>query len=278
MKHQTIQIWEGFHYDGKQEGFSPRLDTYLPEGTKVRPAILVLPGGGYRTNSPREAEQIALQFNAAGFHAFVLWYSVYPNKHPQPLRDVARAITLIRQHAEEWLVDPQNIAVCGFSAGGHLAASSGTLWNSDFVKNVPGIDVKKTRPDALVLSYPVITSGSFAHQGSFESLLADEETGVLDPELKKFLSLEERVAEDTPPTFLWHTFKDSSVPVENSLLFAKALRAHGVPFEMHIYPDGPHGLSLATAATADREEHINSHVASWMGLCVEWLKLTFGCS
>jgi acetyl esterase/lipase len=230
---------------------------------------LVLPGGGYFFTSPREAEPIALQFNAAGFHAFVLDYSVSPTIHPQPLLDVSRAMCIIRNHAKDWKISSENIAVCGFSAGGHLAASLGVHWDKEYLDKVPGVKIGLNRPNALILGYPVITQGEYGHQASFENLLGKNPSQKLLYEM----SLEHHVSNKTPPTFIWHTFADGSVSVENTLLFAQSLRRNKIPFELHVYPEGGHGLSLATKETATRENQINPHIATWMGLCIQWLNL-----
>jgi len=274
MLNKAIDIWENYIYNGEaDDGFRPTLVTYVLGGEKKRGAVLVCPGGGYRYTSPREAEPIALQFNAAGFHAFVLYYSVFPRKHPQPLLDVSRAMCIIRENAEKWNIDPEKIAVCGFSAGGHLAASLGVYWGKEYLYEVPGITKGMNKPNALILCYPVITSGLKAHRGSFDSLLGEN---AADESLHE-MSLEHHVNENTPPTFLWHTFNDKAVPVENSLLFAQALCDKGIPFELHVYPDGPHGLSLATSETSNGNAGMeNPHVATWIKLCIEWLEVLKG--
>lgn len=266
--HQTVEIWENGSYKNEEADFRPVLDTYILSGTKRRGAVLICPGGGYRLTSEREAEPVAMQFNAAGFHAFVLYYSVAPKKHPQPLLDVSRAMCIIREHANEWNIDAEKIAVCGFSAGGHLAASLGVHWEKPYLKDIQGITIGMNRPDALILCYPVITSGQFAHRGSFENLLgSDPDKALLDE-----MSLEHQISEKTPPAFIWHTFDDKSVPVENSLLFAQQMRKNNVPFELHIYPEGPHGLSLATDETDNGNYGTHPHVATWMKLCIGWLE------
>lgn len=272
MKNQRLDIWSGLPYDeSPAPGFRPVLDTYVLDGAKMRGAVLVLPGGGYEFTSDREGEPIANQFTAAGFHAFVLWYSVSPHRHPQPIRDVSRALCLIRENASQWHIDPDKIAVAGFSAGGHLAASIGVHWNKPWLADVPGLVRNGNKPNALILSYPVITSGPLAHRGSFTNLLGS------DPPASdlQMMSLEMQVGSQTPPAFLWHTFEDGAVPVENSLLFASALRQAGVPFEFHVYPEGGHGLSLATAETAWEGQGIDPHVGSWVRLCMEWLTGVF---
>lgn len=300
MINKVIEIWNEpvkSDDDGFNSAFRPALTTYILDGNtgfrhhtafgsmkntskndnwasiENRPAVLVLPGGGYSYTSAREAEPIALRFIDAGYHTFVLDYSVAPAKHPQPLLDASRAMCIIRNHAEEWGICPDKIAVCGFSAGGHLAASLGVHWDKEYLEHTDGIEIGKNRPDALILCYPVITSGEFAHRGSFISLLGENPGSDLLYEM----SLEHHVSEKTPPAFLWHTFSDGAVPVENSLLFAQALREKNIPFELHIYPEGPHGLSLATEETAvKRASHISPHIAGWTKLCTDWLKQLFG--
>jgi len=273
MISKRIDIWEGLKYHGEMDdGFRPVMDTYILAGNKVRGAVLVCPGGGYGHTSPREAEAVAIQFNAAGFHAFVLYYSVAPRRHPQPILDLSRAMCIIRENAEEWKVDPNKIAVCGFSAGGHLAASLGVHWTKPYIQNAEGIKEQMNRPNALILCYPVITFGEFTHKGSVMNLLGDD---AINSELLNEMSLENQVNENTPPSFLWHTFEDKAVPVENSLMFAQALRKNKIPFEMHIYPSGSHGLSLANEETSTSSSQIIPQVATWMGLCVTWLKKVF---
>jgi acetyl esterase/lipase len=271
MKHETIDIWEGLSYPSANlNDFRPTLDTYILSGEKKRGAVLIFPGGGYAYTSSREAEPIAMKYNASGYHAFILYYSVAPSKYPQPQLDAARAITIIRENAELWSMDPEKIAVCGFSAGGHLAASLGVHWDKEYILNFPGIKKGLTNPNALILSYPVITSGEFAHRGSFSNLLGSNP----GENLLKDMSLETQVSARTPVTFIWHTIEDTSVPVENTLYFIQALREYNIPFELHIYPEGCHGLSLATDETGV-DKQIRPHVATWMPLSIEWLSMVF---
>lgn len=209
-----------------------------------RPAIVICPGGGYRFCSEREAEPVALHFLAQGFNTFVVWYRVAPNRFPVPQQDAAAAIAHVRAHAGEYNIDPDRIAIMGFSAGGHLAGSMGVLWHRAELWQEMGLTPEAVRPNALVLSYPVITAGPDAHRGSFENL-----TGSKDVADHQAYSLETLVTENCPPAFLWHTFDDRSVPVNNSLLMAQAMARVGVTAELHIYPHGTHGSSLCTALT-----------------------------
>lgn len=245
-----------------------------------RPLVLVCPGGAYAYTSPREGEVLAMQFLAMGCHAAVLQYSCAPARYPVALLEEAYAMTLIRQHAEEWYVDPEGVIVLGCSAGGHLVASLGTLWQEDFLARA--FDLKSEerrilRPDGLILCYPVITGGKYAHRGSFENLLGPEE-GAEErcgdaASLLSGLSLETRVTKDTPQTFIWHTFTDNAVPVENSLLFVSALHGAGVPTEFHMYPVGGHGLSLANRLTRHRDgSALQEECTSWITLVRNWIE------
>jgi acetyl esterase/lipase len=259
----SVWFWPGEPpCSSPDDDFRPWLELYLVDTDAPRGAVLVCPGGGYLNRAPHEAEPIARRFNACGYHAFVVHYRVAPHRHPAPLLDASRALRLIRAHAAEWRVDPARIAVCGFSAGGHLTASLGVHYGMDVLNVGDDLDAISARPDALILAYPVITSGEFGHRGCFDTLLGLDAA----PELLRLMSLELQVTPDTPPAFLWHTAEDGSVPVENSLLFATALHKHGVPFELHVYPHGRHGMGLAPE---------DPHVATWAELCCEWLRETF---
>jgi len=269
---ENIEIWENGEYNGAVEEFKPILSTYVLKDNGKKGAVLICPGGGYAGTSAREAEAIAIEFNRVGYNAFVIYYSCYPNKHPQPIFDVTRAMCIIRERAEEWNVDSDKIAVIGFSAGGHLAGSLGVHWNKPYLLDVPRMESGKNKPNALILSYPVISGGEFAHRGSFDNLIGKDASAEMIDEM----SLENHVSKDTPPTFLWHTVEDTCVPVENSLLFAKALRKNDIPFEMHIYPEGCHGLSLANEITWEGNDNlVIPHVASWIKLCTDWLGIVF---
>ncbi len=268
MINKKIDIWESLNYAGSMEdAFRPILTTYIRGGGKKRGMVLVCPGGGYAGTSPREAEPIAMVFNNAGYHSAVLDYSVAPRRHPQPLKDVARALTIIRERTVAWDIDLSCLFIIGFSAGGHLAASFSNLYKEPWLSAYEGVDLMGLSLKGCILSYPVLTAGEFRHVGSFDNLLGPAHT----EEERMNFSMELLVNPHTPKTFLWHTVADGSVPVENSLLYAQALRKHKIPFEMHIYPDGGHGLSLCNHETAEEEGHIQPHAAGWMEQCLGWM-------
>ena len=219
--------------------------------------------------SDREAEPIAMAFGARGFHTCVLRYPCAPARFPAALCALAGAVAWVRGHAQELHADPGQIAVCGFSAGGHLAGSLGVFWNEPFLAQQTGLAPDAVRPDKMVLCYPVITSGAFAHTGSFDNLLGED----ADAARRAELSLECRVTADTPPAFLWHTYTDPDVPVENTLLFALALRRAGVPFESHIYSVGVHGLALANELTKNAGGNaVQPACTGWVELAAQWLR------
>ncbi len=274
MIHEKIEI------QLKDSEFKANLFTYFLDNSpeidikRKRPVVVICPGGGYHMTSDREAETIALKFVGMGYHAVVLRYSVEPALFPESLLQLAKAVALLRENAEKWHIDTNKIVVQGSSAGGHLAASLGVFWKKPFVAEALGVASEMVRPNGLMLSYPVITSGKKAHQGSFECLLGDE---YKNEEKREALSLEKCVTKDTPPTFLWHTAPDDTVPVENSLLFFQALHALDIPAELHIYPVGPHGLGLATEETMRSEDGygVQEECQSWIGLAGDWMKYLF---
>ncbi|WP_256757034.1 alpha/beta hydrolase [Cohnella sp. WQ 127256] len=231
-----------------------------PVNEDGRGAVIVCPGGGYSGRAEHEGEPIALWLNSIGIPAFVLRYRVAPYRYPCALTDVQRAVRYIRHHAGELGINAGKIGVLGFSAGGHLTASIGTHYDSGNPEAVDPIDRQSCRPDAIVPCYPVITlKPPFYHGGSAMNLLGENP----DPDLLESLCLENQVTPDTPPTFIWHTADDAAVPVENALLLASALRKNNVPFDLHVYETGRHGLGLA-------EE--DPHVATWTTVCGLWLK------
>ena len=239
-----------------------------------RPAVVIFPGGGYDYTSDREAEPVANAYLAAGYSAFVVRYAVGADaRHPHPLLDAAAAVALLRARAEEFYIDPHKIAVCGFSAGGHLAAHLGTQWHLPLLRETLGGESADFRPDAMVLCYPVISGIRSPHLHSFLNL-----TGP-DPaqETLARLSCEESVDGRTPPAFLWHTANDTCVPVENSLVMAGALAKAGVPVELHVFPNGLHGLSVCTYETAagGSEDRVYPYVARWVPWSVRFLENVF---
>ena len=233
-----------------------------------RKAVLVIPGGGYSFCSDREGEPIAHYYMANGFNAFVLKYSTHTQeteaKWPAPLVDASAAMKYIRDHAEEFHIDPNYVFVVGFSAGGHLAAALGTLWSDDEIEKLLGIEKGYNRPTGMILSYPVISGGEYAHRGSFDNILSEKKN---DEAARKALSLETRVSADTVPAFIWSTRPDNVVPVENSLMFAMALTEYDIPFEMHIYPKGGHGASLGNAIVGSGLRLISG----WIDDSIRWM-------
>lgn len=241
---------------------------YAIAAREKRPCVVVCPGGGYNHLSPREGEPPALRFFARGYNAFVLRYSVRVEKTSPPvglapLCELSQTVAHIRENAAGYHIDESQIALLGFSAGGHLCACLGTLFDHEILKNSAGYGMN--RPDAMILCYPVISSGEYAHEGSFDALAGSDEA------LRALLSPEKRVTKRTPPAFLWHAADDASVPVENTLQMAAALRKSRAPFECHIFPGGGHGLSLCNAETNIE----NRRCAAWLPLCFEWLSDLF---
>lgn len=236
--------------------------------TQKRPLIIICPGGGYSFVSDREAEMFALQWTAYGYHAAVLRYSVAPATYPTALLELATVVKMMKEHADEWHIAADKILIEGSSAGGHLVASYGMFWNGPFLAGKLGVPSEMLRPAGMILNYPVITSGEYAHRDSFLQLLAENYE-----EMKDEMSLEHQVNADTPPAFIWHTNEDKSVPAENSLLLALAMRKKNIPVELHLYAKGGHGLGLADERTAGREgSQIEPECQSWMALANTWMK------
>lgn len=233
-----------------------------------RPAVLVVPGGGYGHVSDREAECVALRFVAKGWAAFVLRYAVAPARYPVALREAAYAMRYIRENADAFEVDPHMVAATGFSAGGHLCGCLGTLWDAPELSDV-GMP-EQLRPDALGLCYPVCVSHGRTHDGSFLCLCAE------DMALRERLSLEKLARPDMPPVFLWHTRDDATVPCRGTLLLASALEEAGVDFSLHLYRQGVHGLSTADAMAycADRVPQVSRDVPGWVELEIAFFEDT----
>ncbi|MFS5861461.1 alpha/beta hydrolase [Streptococcus agalactiae] len=238
------QIWNTDEYNYEASyGFIPYITTYLHSDKKVRSAMLIVPGGGYRKVASGEADIVAKEFYGREFNVFVCTYTTnYFQNHPlymQPLLDLSRAVRYIRKHSNRFYINPNQLTTLGFSAGGHLVASLGNRYGE--ISDVGDFSIINNRPDFLILSYPVITSGKYAHSDSFVSLLGADATQY---DLEKF-SVELQITENFPPSFIWHTMEDSLVPVENSLLLSLALRKMNIPHELHLFSSGDHGLSLA---------------------------------
>lgn len=303
MKYQTICLREGRS--------DVTLTTYVLNDSvetlngKRRPAVIVCPGGAYLGCSDREGEPIALAFANMGYHTFVLRYGVYsegngmffpqpgvemPVKphciHPEPMRDIARAILEIRAHADEWLVDTDRIAVCGFSAGAHNSAMYAANWHKPVISEYFGRPTEEFRPAACILGYTLsdyiymknaalastdpVAAGLFA--ASAVALLGSP---MADDTLLTEVSPAMSVTEHCPPTFLWATCEDSLVPVQHTLIMSRALADKGIPFEVHIFEKGPHGLATATQSSAASLSNCMPDAAKWLPMCDEWLRKRF---
>jgi acetyl esterase/lipase len=246
---------------GKEPQDIPTITSFLaPKQTATGAAILVCPGGGYSHLSEiKEGSDVAKWLNSLGISAFVLKYRLGMRYHqPNQLIDVARAMRIVRSRAREWNIDTHRIGILGFSAGGHLASTLGTHFDSGKRESKDEVERFSSRPDLMILIYPVITMGELTHKGSKQNLLGENPA----PELIQLYSNELHVTKDTPPAFLVHAVTDTAVPVENSTLFAAALRKADVPFEIHLYEQGPHGFGLAPT---------NPVLASWTDRCADWL-------
>lgn len=260
---QTYHLKDRFPFLG-DEGRDPTLQVLLTPSVNSRlktdaphPGVLICPGGGYSMCSPREATPVGLPFAAKGYHIFILNYSVAPHRFPAQQIEVAAAMELLHENAEAWNLDAGRIAIMGFSAGGHVAGAYACDYDCDEVRAV----FPQSKPvSATILGYPVITADpDRRHTGSFRNLLGHlPEEG----EIARF-SLENRVTDRTPPTFLWHTATDQMVPVENTYLFAAALAKHGVAHEVHIYPAGVHGLATVDAYTNDTVDPFVGRANRW---------------
>ena len=246
MKHFTLQPFPQFPectLTGYLHDKSPELQI------GARRTVIVCPGGGYAFLSAREAEPIALQFLAAGLNVFILRYSICENAAAnRPLIEACMTVKYLREHAEEYDVDPRYVFINGYSASGHLSASCGTMYKLPEIREAVGcLDNDLHKPTGTVLGYPVIASNHYGHAGSFNLLCGDENATAED---RAYYSVDKHVGPDTAPAFIWHTAEDSLVPVQNSLLYAHALADHGVSFELHVYPFGPHGLALCNKETS----------------------------
>ena len=275
MIHEKLYLKDYYSFLG-EDGRNPYLETYLPfnltemhRENRKRPCMVVCPGGGYSMCSQRESEPVALKFLADGYNVFVINYSVAPHRFPCQLREVAAVMELIYKNADAWNCDTEKIAIIGFSAGGHLAAHYSTMYDCKEGREV----FPDSKPvNASVLSYPVISADrDFAHMGSFKNLLGHEP----DEQEVKYFSCNNNVKENTPPAFLWHTAEDNSVPVKNSLVYAEALAKYKIPFELHVFPYGAHGLSTCDDQSCDNINDIHKYNTVWIDNAKKWLRLIF---
>jgi acetyl esterase/lipase len=248
---------------GSEAVDKPKITVYRAPADRANGAsVVVCPGGGYGVvAADHEGKQVAEWLNGIGVTAFVLQYRLGPRyHHPAPLQDAQRAIRLVRSKASELGIDAARVGILGFSAGGHLTSTAGTHFDAGRAGDADPIERESSRPDFMVLAYPVISLvAPYTHKGSLENLLGKDP----DPKLRESLSNELQVTKDTPPTFLFHTADDSGVPVENSTVFFAALKKAGVPTEMHIFAKGPHGVGLAPKDPA---------LSTWPSLCAAWMK------
>jgi len=250
---------------GKEDKDIPTLTPYLPDpGKTTGAAIVICPGGGYGMLAPHEGGQYARFLNEYGIAGFVLKYRLGSGgyRHPAMLQDAARAVRTVRARAGDWQVDPKRIGIMGSSAGGHLASTLLTHFDSGEADAADPIERQSSRPDLGILCYAVISLGKFTHQGSKHNLLGPDPS----PELVRLLSNELQVTKETPPCFIWHTYEDNAVPVENSLQFAEALRKAGVPCDLHIYQKGQHGIGLGSSNWNSEKRH------PWTRDCIFWLQ------
>lgn len=257
-----------------ENGCDPTLTTYIQYNMsemkwedKKRPTLLICPGGGYRRCSQRESEPIALAFMDIGMNAFILNYSVAPNKFPTQIREVAAAMELLYQKSDEWHVDTEKITIIGFSAGGHLAAHYSTSFD---IPEVREMFPESKAVNGSILSYPVIIAEKGkCHEGSFENLTGQY---PLDEKIFNRFSLDKCVSEKTPPAFIWHTAADTAVPVQSSLYYADALAKYKIPYELHIYPFGGHGGSTFDNQTQNEPNEISKYNSRWVSEAKKWLK------
>lgn len=269
MKTQKIDLYNyfGIKRTSKEQGYlityTHDVYDYCPH--RIRPAILVVGGGGYRTISNREQEPVVLEYLSKGFNCYNLIYSTVSDgniHYPSQLLEACMAMLYLRTNCKKMNIDKNHIACIGFSAGAHLSAMLGNMWNNKDMQSILKNNAETCRPNAILLCYPVITSGKKAHQGSFEILCGDNK------QLKEYLSLEKAVTKNSSPAFIWTTMDDETVPSENSLLYATACKKHKVPFELHIFAHGKHGLSLCNKEV----NSVSISASKWLPLSLTWLE------
>jgi len=261
-----VPLWPGGAPDalGTSSNDIPTLTAYLPDPTKATGAAMVVcPGGGYARLAPHEGNDYALWLNQHGITCFVLKYRLGTDgyRHPVMLHDGARAVRWVRAHAQDFKVDPHRVGIIGSSAGGHLASTLLTHFDNGDASAADAVDRESSRPDLGILCYAVISMGKYTHEGSRNNLLGTNAS----PELVEQLSNELQVTTNTPPCFLWCTYEDKTVPMENTMMFAEALRKNHVPFDLHIYEKGRHGIGL-------KDKPPFEHPHPWAADCLFWLK------
>lgn len=255
-----IAVWPDAPQGSSDGADTVRLTPFLLESDgsyAARGVVIVLPGGGYRMRAEHEGDPIARWVNSLGYHAFVVSYRVAPHRHPAPMHDAQRAIRIVRHRASDWGIDPDVIGIIGFSAGGHLVATLSTRFDLGRPDSTDPVLRASCRPDFAILCYPVISFLEEVHQGSIDNLLGPD----ADEPSRRAMSAEVNVDAGTPPSFIWHTVEDQAVPVNHSLVYARALGAAGVPYALHIFPAGRHGLGLADGHPA----------GAWTALAATWI-------
>lgn len=298
MISEKLQVWE----DEKNEAY---IKTYLLEDSKEfnqgkkRPLVIVCPGGAYLGTSDREAESVALRFNSYGYHAVVLRYNTYFGElnwefkeemsvktaclWPNPLYDLAKTMAMVQQQKEAWLVDEQRIMLCGFSAGGNLVGNMATRWHEPWLAEKVGISSDELRPHAAIIGYPVT---DYFLLKELNKMRGDEGViglfkmanlasfGVIEPSDEQLTSISPvyAVSDKTIPMYIWHTAADKLVYSENALHLALALCKYQIPYELHIFQEGGHGLSLCDETTAAEPGHINHAAYTWFDMAMTWLK------
>lgn len=301
MKSEVIKLYENRD--------DVTLTTYILEDSpellngKRRPAVIICPGGAYFSCSDREGEPVALKFASMGYHTFVLRYSTYGEgknefpdlsrplpvkehcQYPNPMRDIGKAMLMLHEHAAGWFVDTDRIAVCGFSAGAHNTAMYAVNWHEDVISGYFGESKEKFRPAAAILGYTLsdyvfMREAAKACNPMDMAFFAASNTAFLgeavpSEEMLETVSPAMHVSKNTPPVFLWATAADNLVPVQHSIRMAHALADQKIPFEMHIFEDGPHGLGLATQASAESKSQIYADAAKWSDLAGSWLEKRF---
>ena len=304
MKIEKIKLWEDEDNEASLTAYI--LDEFSRVRITERPGIIICPGGAYLQTSDREAEPVAIKFASLGFNTFVLRYNTYfknkedgleyiinngsekidinkNTKYPQPLFDLAKAMLIVKENAKEWNIDVDNISICGFSAGAHLTALLGVYWNSMLLKDKFKIKNEIFKPKTIILCYPVIDymvikelNTKSKDKMSINLFKVSNEAlfGVNTPsdELREALSIPNKITKNMPPTFIWHTSNDELVYAKNSLNLALALAEKNIDYELHIFEDGPHGMSLCNEVTANKNSLINSECEIWFELATKWLK------